>query len=326
MTACRWVASTQPRAVIGRHDEDCDDETCRGCQPCPGPHCGTCGVIHPVVGLHCPGCIGDAREDLTEIVRLTADLPDEAETRGAQSEAFDLAGPTANPEAWRQRGKYGHRYSTEERLGDNHPLWVLGTWDLAVTEHYGRGRRTTVITVESAASYLGRNLTDLAADPDFAFEDLARELRSCRGHLEAVLHDGEQAEKGAPCLKCMRPVTRTVEADGKIRHWCSRCRRSLTDNEYRLAVRQAHMAHADRLNAADMAVRIEVPESTIRRWANVLRLQREGESVVELDPLMRSCGRDSQNRKMYRVDDALKIRDGGGDRRRSGSVSKDGAA
>lgn len=329
---CRWVASDQPRAVVGRHHDECPEVDwhpplawvdCPGCAPCPLRHCCDCGITH-VAALTCPECIGAARDTLAEIVRMHDALPDEAVSRGAQSEAFHLAGPTANPEAWQQRGRYGHRYERDSRLGENHPLWVLGTWDLAVTELY-KHRRMTAISVESAADYLGRNLTDLAQDVDFAFDDFANSLRECASHLEAVLHDGEQVERGAPCLRCKKPVTKTTEA-GKTIIRCEPCRRTLSDNEYRLAVRAAHTAHADRLNVTDMAERIGVSESAIRRWANVVRTQRDGEPPVEHPPLLRSCGRDGTGRKVYRVADAQTVRDAGDNRRQGATVSNEGVA
>ena len=97
-------------------------------------------------------------------------------------------------------------------------------------------------------------------------------------------------------------------------------------NQYRLAVKAAHVAHADRLNVENLATRIGVPASTIRSWASTLRVQVKGKDPIEVQPLIRSCGRDGGNRKVYRVDDALRVRDGGGDRRRSGIVSNEGAA
>lgn len=45
-TPCFWVASDQPRWLRARHVDECEDETCRGCQPCTEPHCRVCGVAH----------------------------------------------------------------------------------------------------------------------------------------------------------------------------------------------------------------------------------------------------------------------------------------
>jgi hypothetical protein len=279
----------------------------------------------------CAECLAETRDALREIARLCDALPEEVEHRGVHSEAMMLLGPTADPEA------VGHVEASIAAgrlpadwldVADHelHPLFVLGSWDMVVRDALEHDEPADRLTVATAVDYLDRQLTYLGGYEHVPFEDLARDLRRCRAHVEQVLHDGEQVEHGAPCLTCKRPVTRSMGDDGEYHYRCERCRRDLTANEYRLAVRAAHVAHADRLNVEDMAERIRVPASTIRRWANVLRHQRAGGEPVEHPPLIRSCGRDDRGRKVYRVDDALKVRDGGGDRRRSGTVSIDGVA
>lgn len=323
---CRYDGDERPRIVLGRHLGDCTGHStrpghetgdCRGCQPCERPHCRCCGVVHVDLdrGLHtCPGCLADIRSDLTLIPRLAAKLPPEAVRRGVDSEAFHLNGPTADPQAWRQRGQYGHRYDAEARLGDLHPLWVLGTWELMVVEHRGL-IRTAEIDVASAATFLADQLAHIAHDPDFGFEDLPGSLRACRRHLERVVHDGEQVEEVAPCVTCERPISRTIDDAGEYAYRCEHCRRDLTPNEYRLAVGAAYRESADRLSIDDLAERLDVPPSTLRRWANPLRIQQAGGSVIEHPPLIRSCGQIS-GRKVYRVADAYAILAAGGDRRR----------
>lgn len=258
----------------------------------------------------------EIRDDLAEIPTLAAALPPEARNRGVASEAFHLNGPTASHAQWDQRVAYGHHYAPDDHLGENHPLWVLGDWDQRITTALLHTRLTKV-TVPSAASYIARNLTDLAHLPDFPLDELANQVHSCRLHLEDVLHAGEQIEKGAPCLTCKRPLIRKTLDDGKVTFHCERCHRTLTANEYRLAVHAAHLAHADRLNASDLADRIGVPVSTIRRWANVIRIQKPGEAPVEIPALMKSCGRDGNKLKVYRVAEALRIKEAGGDNRRT---------
>lgn len=325
--SCRFVASDQPRAITGRHVEDCLDDQCSGCQPCLDAHCRVCHLAH-IEGT-CPECMTETREALHEIARMCGALPDEVEHRGTNGEAMFLLGPVADPEARGHleasvaAGRVSPDYLAEA-IGENHPLWVLGTWDMVwrdALEHDG----TELVTIVTAADYLDRTMTYMSGYPHVPFEEFARDLRKCAGHLAAVLHDGEQIEKGAPCLTCKRPVTLTTTDKGVTSH-CDRCNRTLTANEYRLAVHAAFIAHAVMLSADDMAFRIAMPASTIRRWANVRRFQRAGEDPVEAPPLMRSCGRDAHGRKVYRVEDAQAIKDDGGDHRGSGTVSIEGVA
>lgn len=39
VTPCLFVARDQPRAVRGRHTDDCGSASCKGCWPCGQPHC-----------------------------------------------------------------------------------------------------------------------------------------------------------------------------------------------------------------------------------------------------------------------------------------------
>lgn len=275
MTACRFVATDQPRALRGRHGHDCPEAAwraplawvdCAGCEPCPRRHCGTCGHRH-VDELTCPDCVGEAREHLTTIRAGADKMLAEAVHRGVESEAAHLEGPTAQPEAWRQRRRHGFRPHADDVVGETHPLWILGTWDLLVTEHYGHHRAGRV-SITSAAAYLDANLSDLAQDGDFAFEDLARDLRACSAHVEDVLHDGDQADTGAPCMKCGVPLERTW---GKLQAYdgwrCPKCRESSTEDQYRFAVMQLHREEATWLTDRDMELRTGVKAPTVRSWA-----------------------------------------------------------
>ena len=232
--SCRWNGSDQPRVLS-------DGEAC------PERHCGTCGRRH-VKELNCPTCVGETRTDLIDIVKRAAQLPSEATEKGINSEAAMLDGATADVAAWRQRRTYGYRDVTDhdkfgnlvfpDRLGENSPLWVLGTWDLLVTEHYGH-KRTKRITLERARDYLAANLTDLAQDPDFPFDALVTELRKCRGHLEDVLHDSRLGDiAGVGCFDCGGDLERRLTKAGFDDHWtCKRCHRRYTYAEYNFALR-----------------------------------------------------------------------------------------
>lgn len=253
---CRYVSRDSPRVLPGRHGDECPEVTwhppmvwpdCIGCVPCSARHCGTCGRRH-VEELTCPDCIGQAREDITTIAALNAKLLTEAVHRGIESEAAMLDGAVANVAAWRQRRTYGYRDHTErdragnqiwpDRLGEKAPLWVLGTWDLLVTEHYGH-HRTQKVTVTTAAGYLRANLTELAQDPDFVFDDMARDVRECRAHLEAVLHDQARGDiANVDCFDCGGGLERKLLKDGFDDHWtCRICKRRYTYAEYNFALR-----------------------------------------------------------------------------------------
>lgn len=316
---CKWVGSDRPRVIAGRHDEDCPGD-CSGCQPCTRAHCGTCSREHVEDAFHCPECVGAVRDDLNGITKMCRDLPTEATHRGVNSEAAMLIGPAADPETWGNRrmsaiqGRIDAAW-LEDCRDEQHPLWVLGTWDMLLAEHYGHDR-TTRVTVVSAAGYLAANLTELAGDADFAFEELARDLRACRAHLEDVLHDSQREVTGAPCVQCHTPIVKSQDETGRETYRCRRCHRDLTDSEYKYAVKQAHLAHASRLSADQMAERLEIPASTVRRWANIVRQPVkagwvagawfEG-TIIEHPPLLRSCGTDADGRKVYRVSEAQRI-------------------
>jgi len=274
--SCHYVASIQPRAITGRHLTDCTDDECRGCQPCTLPHCRVCGVIH--ADHTCAGCLDETREALAEVVRLNDDLPTEAEVKGVEGEAMMLVGPIANPEAWRQRGRYGHHFDLEARLGENHPLWVLGTWELLYREAFGHDA-SAVVSIATASGYLERSLTYLATFPDIPFEDLARDIRSCRRHLEAVLHDGDQVDRGAPCMTCRIPLERVWGDDDRADGWrCPKCKRSSNDAQYRLAVAEVHRETAEWLTDAEMEIRTGVKAGTIRVWAQREKIARRRHS------------------------------------------------
>jgi hypothetical protein len=311
---CRWNGINEPRTVVGRHDAGCEHAECRGCLPCPENHCGRCYREHVGEDYTCPGCIADARDDLTAITAMCAALPAEVRHRGVDSEAMNLLGPVADPES------VGHVRASiavgridagwlAEADNELHPLLVLGTWWEAYAEaleHTEPGR----IEVHDAAAYLNRHLHTIAQLADVPFVDFARDLGGCRLHLERVVKDGEQVETGAPCMTCERKLVRTTDATGRVSYRCDRCRINLSETEYLLAEKAKRLADAEYLAVDDMAMRTGVPASTIRRWANIRRLD-----GVDHPPLLRSPARNGQGRMVYRVADVEQVRDGGGDTR-----------
>lgn len=290
---CIYAGPERPRTLRDRHDDGCELDGCKGCQPCPWPHCRRCGREH--AEHTCPGCLADARADLAEIVRLCAALPAEAVVKGVDSEAMNLLGPAADPEAvghMRASATVGRIPADWLEVADDerHPLAVLGWWSMVYVEAFEHAEPER-ITVASAGSYLDRNLAWIGAEPDVPFEDFARDLAACRSHLERVLHDGEQVETGAPCMTCRVPL-RLVRTEGEDRWTCPRCRQSSTDTQYRYAVMHLHRENADWLTDRELEIRTGVKATTVRSWG------REG------GPVRRR--RDS-GRTVYAVEDVLRV-------------------
>lgn len=269
---CYYAGRDLPRMVRGRHVETCGrDGECRGCQPCTAAHCRVCGIEHS--DGTCPDCLDETRDTLRQIVQLCGDLPAEAVVRGVDSEAAMLWGPATDWERW------GHVQASiavgrlpadwcEVADSETHPLYVLGSWDAMVRDVLDHDEPEERVTIGEAARYLDMQLTYLAGFDDLPFEDMARDLRRCLSHLEAVLHDGEQRDTGAPCLDCRVPLVREWGERAADDGWrCPRCRRFSTDAQYRFAVMHLHRDSAEWLTDKEMQLRTGVPCGTIRRWA-----------------------------------------------------------
>lgn len=324
---CRFVASDQPR-MMRTHLRDCNASGCQGCEPCPERHCGICGREHVTLEQRgtdqtCASCIGDVRSDLAQIEVDAAVMLAEAMHRGVNSEAANLAGPAPDTcegiEAYRHRAMsaFWGRIVIEEG-DDQHPLWVLGTWEMLVREHLAQPSEEQ-ITITGARKYLDGHLSRLAHDPGFAFEELARDVRRCRGHLEDVRHDSRRAQQGAPCPMCGRARLELRHADcdhdegcpldedgvsvcADLDRWtCPRCAAAYTEHDYRTKVNAVYVMHAEALPASEITKAYRVPEGTLRRWA----------SEVDADgkPRVRKRGRDQYGRLMYDVADVKRARD-----------------
>lgn len=225
------------------HRHDCVDAACRGCVTCSERHCSArrnCAWHIAEGELTCGRCLAATRRDLRWISDLSGLMLFAAIADGVNSESANLAGPAADPEAWSWRkasanaGRAWH-VSLVEEDDEHHPLRVLGTWEQMLREDYGHeaptsvvvmpdgSRRKTVLptTVTSARDYLDRQLHRIAHDDGQDFALLARELRKCRQHLEAVLHNDDRPDRGAPCPDCTSEQTgvgpRLVR---QYAHWC----------------------------------------------------------------------------------------------------------
>jgi hypothetical protein len=210
------------------HRPDCADSDCRGCRPCNEPrHCTATKncTWHIAEGeLTCGRCINKARIDLRWVGQLAALLLPAAITDGLGSEAANLSGPSADPEAWSWRKVAALRAGADVELleddDEHHPHRVTGTWARMLTEDYGHDMPEQA-SLSWCVAYLDRTLARVAHDDEQDFPLLARELKKCRQHLEAVLHNDRKPERGAPCPEC------TSEANGvgprlrrRFGHWC----------------------------------------------------------------------------------------------------------
>lgn len=190
-----------------------------------------------------------------------------------------------------------------------HPKWVLGSWDWLATHALGQ-TRTLKLTVASAVAYLDAVLTDLARTDDFPFPQFATDVADCRTHVEEVLFLADHVEKGAPCPECDRsgrkakPLERHYAADdqtGDSDLWvCPTCENVWDLEEYDKYVAREFQARAPRLTASQIHDQYRVPEGTLRRWANGWNGR---------DPIVRKRGKNAQGRQLYDVADVLAARD-----------------
>jgi hypothetical protein len=282
---CRFVSTTEPRVVAGRHTTPCAcDDREFGCLPCPETHCIICGKAHAKAA--CTACLDATRSDLKAIMDLCLSLPAEAVEKGVQSEAMMLLGPSSDPEAWRNRatsamvGRLDASY-LEDCRDELHPLWVLGTWEQVWRNHLDH-TSIAPVTVASAHAYLDMQIGYMSEQVEPAFDEFARELRGCRAHLENVLHDGIREERSqVPCVDCETRLIKVFAAKEADDHWlCPHCRRSYTDLEYARA-QHFHMEteRADRFVKVSVALgMIDRPEQTLRTW------MADGKVKLERDP------------------------------------------
>lgn len=290
----------------GQHTPTCTGDNCTGCQPCNQPVCRTCKTTHTTTYGTCPDCLTKVRHDLTEIGRLVAALPAEVQTKGANSEAMNLLGPTSDTErdghiaASIAAGRIDRDdYETVTDADKLHPRHVIGCWDMLVRdalEHEEAPDWTIAIGIR----YLYTQLTYLAGYPHLEFPELAQELHDCRRHLERVLHDGDQIETGAPCMTCRVPLRREWATLATADGWrCPRCNDWRSDQDYKLNVAELHRAQAEWLTGPEMATRTGIRAGTIREWARKgrpeqVRKRRENRhtvySVTDVERVARSKG------------------------------------
>ena len=270
------------RYVLRDHHQDgCTDPFCQGCQPCPTPHCDTCEKYH-AEGT-CVLCLGLARANLRQVVRLMDRLSTEAQqgTRAFKigtaipgGDALVMAGPGAD--ALGMMRQLAHRlandldvsHTWDELRGDPRPPEaVLLDWEEAWRAHLDQ-RTTEPATVDGAVSYLSehmRTMAQLHTFPTFA-RDMARLVRQ----LEDVLHEGKRDEVSrVPCLDCGARLVKVYgDTEDQDHHVCPRCSQRYDAGRYQRAKHQ-HLASkgAERyVSIADAVAAVDRPEQTVRAW------------------------------------------------------------
>lgn len=187
--------------------------------------------------LACGRCVDRTRRDLQQIADLAALMLPEAVASGVRSEAADLAGPATDPRSWRARRiakrlhldtflhlgriteqQYVHARLVMEDDDEEHPYTVTTRWQMMLAEDYHHDLPARMDTA-TAVGYLTRIVARVASDPEQDWSLFAREIRACRTHLEAVLHNSRAAERGAPCPEC-RDAGRFVRLTRRYGHWC----------------------------------------------------------------------------------------------------------
>lgn len=234
--------------------------------------------------------------DLTTIVEYATMLHDQAIHNATDrlmpgGEAMVALGPVANQEAWE------HRYETAERLAldttyveleddDVPPLQTLRYW----SDRY----RTTlgaewdhIPTIASEVNFLKFHLYDYIAVHEPMWDHFAKDVARAKFRLEAVLHAGERAERGAPCLyeacggvRLVRKLVPFRDDDGnkawRKSDWnCPRCHRSWDQDRYAAMVTAASEAakfediDGETWCSDDYAARkVGRSVKTVRTWVN----------------------------------------------------------
>lgn len=293
MTDCRWMGTENPRALKRRHEDDCLDDDCLGCLPCPDPHCVVCGIEHKH-GV-CPGCLSVSRDHLDELSRLLSRVGDAMRRStftprsGAMAtvpagELMYLAGPTADIEDHARSAVYAvRRASNPKHRGDadhvhderdsdgEHPsitlLWWYEKW---------RALRGQVHDPRGLWEYLDDAL-GWAADNELQFDEFAKDLRTQVARLEDALLEGERPPVGAPCLKCgyhqIKEFGETIEKD---RWRCPRCNQESNSEQYVMSEMDVRRKRATRLTATDIEATYGVKKGTLWKWVSDEDVARRG--------------------------------------------------
>lgn len=225
---------------------------CPGCQPCESRHC-SCRKHLADGDNACPECVGEVREHLNDVERLSSLMPTEAVHRGVNSQAAMIVGPATDPESWSWRkvtlARKGVAFADIPE-DDSHPRAVLGDWERMFREDY-ENPTSLEWTISRGVDYLLGILTRVARDDGQDFPLFAREIKRLKTHLESVLHDQAMGDRaGVGCFDCGGSLERKLtdrkgnssdhrrDTGGFEDVWtCRGCRRRYTYAEYNFALR-----------------------------------------------------------------------------------------
>src|SRR5690349_19689281 len=206
MSACRYDRETEGYVTSDGDPCKVDD------YGDPTTHCTAKRTCSWHIGrgeLTCARCLATARKDLRWIADLSSLLLPQALGDGVASEAANLAGPATDPRSWAGRRLAQSRHLTTWLLADRiteqqaanalanledddtrHAERLVTTWARMVAEDYQHPLPQRM-TLAWCVDYLDRHLHQIAQDPEQDFPLLRRELKKCRQHLEAVLHNDD---------------------------------------------------------------------------------------------------------------------------------------
>lgn len=227
MSTCRYDSEREDYLIDGepcRHDDYGD----------PTKHCTARRTCSEHIGrreLTCARCVGRTRQHIRTIVDLYPLTAVQALDSGVNSEAANLAGPACDYRVFSARRNLDRRWLMDnipdvhlERAMRNllpdddewHPYGVLTRWHLMLAEDYGH-KLPAVMSVSDSGAYLERMLPRMAHDDEQDFPLFAREIRKVQTHLESVIRNSHQSERGAPCPTCDQPAQRLTRQYG---HFC----------------------------------------------------------------------------------------------------------
>lgn len=119
---------------------------------------------------------------------------------------------------WHKRGIENAMADLLDDDDERHPYSVLTRWAMMLAEDYDL-QVPKSLTIASAGTFIAGLLTKVAQDEEQDFPLMARELKKCRTHLEAVISNSQAQERGAPCPTC-RDAEVLVRLVREYAHWC----------------------------------------------------------------------------------------------------------